>query len=108
PLGGQLALLGALFDDRVKAVHVHGGLAAFRSLLDSPFLHVPHDAVVPGALTAGALPDVTAALVPRPVRLEGLVGGLNRKVGEMALPRLYQSAISAYVQAEVKDRLIVT
>jgi hypothetical protein len=41
---------------------------------------VPHDALVPGALTAGDLCDVAAALAPRPLRLEGLVDGQNREV----------------------------
>src|SRR5262249_41581367 len=45
PLGGLLALLGALFDENIRPVYVRGGLAEFRSLLDSPFCYVPHDAV---------------------------------------------------------------
>src|SRR5262249_4012878 len=52
PLGGLLALFGALFDDDIRAVHVRGGLVSYASVLDSQFCHVPHDAVVPGALTA--------------------------------------------------------
>ena len=44
PLGGLLALFGALFEDDVRAVSVHGGLAGYESLLLSPFCYVPHDA----------------------------------------------------------------
>src|SRR5262249_33191361 len=66
PLGGLLSLLSALFDEDIRAVYARGGLASFRSLLDSPFCYVPHDAIIPGALTAGDMNDVAAALAPRP------------------------------------------
>ncbi len=81
PMGGLVALLGALFEEDVRAVHARGGLASYRSTLESPFLYVPHDAIVPGALTAGDLGAVVAALAPREVRQEALVDGLNRRVG---------------------------
>jgi len=32
-----------------------GGLSGYQSLLRSPFLYVPHDSLVPAALTAGDL-----------------------------------------------------
>ena len=87
PLGGLLALLGALFEDDVSAVSVRGGLTGYESLLQSPFFYVPHDALVPGALTAGDLCDLAAALAPRPLRVEGLVDGLNRKASGVALAK---------------------
>ncbi|HEX5272284.1 MAG TPA: acetylxylan esterase [Gemmataceae bacterium] len=80
PLGGLLALFGALYEGDVKAVYVRGGLDGYRSVLRSPFVYVPHDIIVPGALTAGDLGDVAAALAPRPLRQEGLVDGQNRRV----------------------------
>lgn len=78
PLGGLVVLLTALFEDDVRAVSARGGLSGFQSLLDSPFIYVPHDVIVPGALTAGDVCDVVAALAPRPVQLADLVDGLNR------------------------------
>ncbi|HYT94936.1 MAG TPA: acetylxylan esterase [Gemmataceae bacterium] len=96
PLGGLLALLGALYEPDVRAVHARGGLSEYQSLLRSQFLYVPHDALVPGALTVGDLTDVAAALAPRPVRLEGLVDGLNRRVGPAELAKAYAPARAAY------------
>lgn len=58
-----------------------GGLESFASVLKSPFLYVPHDAIVPGALTAGDLPEIVEALAPRAWRHDGAVDGLNRRVG---------------------------
>jgi hypothetical protein len=82
PMGGLVALFGALFEEGVKAVYVRGGLASYRSILESPFVYAPYDAIVPGAILAGDLPEVAAALKPRAVRLEGMVDGLNRRVGK--------------------------
>jgi dienelactone hydrolase len=98
PLGGLLALFGGLFED-VQAVCARGGLIGYASLLDSPFVYVPYDAVVPGALTAGDLNDVAAALAPRPLRLEGLVNGVNQLAGTEALALTLEPVLAAYRSA---------
>jgi len=108
PLGGLLALFGALYEDDVKAVYVRGGLDGYRSVLSSPFVYVPHDVIVPGALTAGDLCDVAAALAPRPLRLEGLVDGLDCTVKADALARTYEPARAAYRAAKAERNLQLT
>ncbi len=105
PLGGLLALLGALYEPEIRAVYARGGLSGYRALLDSPFVYVPHDVLVPGALTAGDLCDVTAALAPRPLRLEGLVDGRNRRESAEVLKEIYAPARAVYRAAEAPDRL---
>ncbi len=96
PLGGLLALLGALYEDDVRAVAVQGGLVGFRSVLGSTYCYVPHDALVPAVLKAGDLADVAAALAPRPVRLAALVDGLNRSTSAADLAASYAPARTAY------------
>jgi hypothetical protein len=96
PLGGLLAVFGALFRDQIRAVYVHGGLVGFQSVLESPFCYVPHDVIVPGALTAGDLCDVAGALAPRPLRLEGLVDGRNRLVAAEELKSSLEPTRKAY------------
>jgi hypothetical protein len=96
PLGGLLALFTALFEDGVRAVYVRGCLTGYESVLQSQFCYVPHDALIPGALTAGDLCDVAAALAPRPLRMEGLVDGLDRAVGADETARVMEPARSAY------------
>jgi hypothetical protein len=105
PLGGLLALLGALYHDDVRAVYAHGGLAGYQSVLQSPFCYVPHDVIVPGALTSGDLGDVAAALSPRPLRLEGMVDGLNRSVSAQGLAAAFEPARAAYRSAKYPERL---
>jgi dienelactone hydrolase len=105
PLGGLLALLGGLFEEDVRAVCACGGLTGYHALLQSPFCYVPADSVVPAALTAGDLCDVAAALAPRPLRLAGLVDGLNREVPADVLRNAYEPARAAYRSAGAQERL---
>jgi cephalosporin-C deacetylase-like acetyl esterase len=105
PLGGLVALFGALYEPGIRAVYARGGLSGYRALLDSPFVYVPHDALVPGALTAGDLCDVAAALAPRPLRLEGLVDGCNRREPFRTLTETYAPARTGYRSADAGDRL---
>jgi hypothetical protein len=59
---------------------------SYRSILDSPFIAVPYDVILPGVLRGGDVPEAAAALAPRPLKLEDLVDGLNRSVkGEAAV-----------------------
>jgi dienelactone hydrolase len=108
PLGGLLALLGALFEDGIVSVRARGGLIGWKSLLESPFCHVPYDAIVPGALTTGDLADVVAALAPMPVRLEAMVDGRNRLVGQKECERVYAPARAAYGRAKATEKLRIT
>jgi hypothetical protein len=83
PLGATLATVlaaSADFPKVVRGVVARGGLVSFRSVLDSPFVHVPHDALPVDMFSAGDLPDRWAHLAPKPLRLEGLVDGTNRRV----------------------------
>jgi hypothetical protein len=96
PLGGLLTLLGALFEDDVRAVYVRGGLSGYQSVLHSPFCYLPHDTVIPGVLATGDLSDVAVALAPRPLRLEGLVDGLNRPLSAETLRETYAPVRDTY------------
>ena len=72
-----LALLSAQFEDDVATVEASGGLVSFRSVLDSPFVQVPHECIVRGILREADLSDLAAAL-PRSVVLRNQVDGLGR------------------------------
>jgi hypothetical protein len=85
PLGGLLAVLAALFDERIAAVYARGGLVSFQPQLAKPLLIVPPDAVVPGAVAAGDLGLALRALAPRPLCLQDVVsadevGGILRSI----------------------------
>ncbi|MEX0718996.1 MAG: hypothetical protein WD066_20545 [Planctomycetaceae bacterium] len=107
PLGGMLALLAALFDERIEAVYVHGGLSGFHDVLGGPVTYLPHDMVVPGALTAGDLCDVAAAIAPRPLFLGGLVDGFNRRLDAQRCRVVYEPAIASYRRANAERQLVI-
>jgi dienelactone hydrolase len=96
PLGGLLALFAGLYEDSVKAVAVRGSLVSYLSILEDPFAYVPSDVVIPGAAETGDLPEVTAAFAPRPLFLDCLVDGRNRKVPEPELKERLAPIYTSY------------
>jgi cephalosporin-C deacetylase-like acetyl esterase len=105
PLGPVLALLAALYDDRVRAVATRRGLVSYVSVLEDRFCYVPLDAVVPGILEVADIPDIVASLAPRGVLLEGLADGRNRALEEPEWRSRLQPALSAY--GGIPSRLLV-
>ncbi len=99
PLGGLLALLGALFEDDIRAVYVAGGLNEYHSVLTYFAVVIPHDASVPGLLTAGDLCDLAGSLAPRPIQFEALADHLNRPVTAADMHRAYAPTLQAYASA---------
>ena len=82
----------------MRSIYARGGLLSFRTLLKSPFLYVPQDAVIPGALRAGDLDDWATAFLSRPdsrLFIDAPVDGLNRRVTDEALDRAYPLAAEA-------------
>jgi cephalosporin-C deacetylase-like acetyl esterase len=104
PLGGLLALFGALYEEDARAVYIHGGLTGYGSLLHSPFCYIPHDAIIPGALTEGDLCDVAAVLAPRPLRMSQMIDGLNREVSAKELEKTFATTSTAYASLQGEAR----
>jgi hypothetical protein len=107
PLGGVAALLTALCEPHIQAVYIHGGLMSYAALLDEPFVYQPADSIIRGILKIADLPDIAAALVPRPLWMEGLVDGCNRQVSRKRVEETYCLARASYAQAEKPDRFSI-
>lgn len=82
PLGGLVAVLTALMDEKeeIQAIYAAGSLASFQSVLESPYVYVPHDVILPNAIPVGDLPVVMEVLESRKVLLTRQVDGQNRLV----------------------------
>ena len=65
-------------------------------MLEGPFVQIPHDVVIPGVLAVGDLPELAAAVAPRPLRLDATVDGQNRRCTEQTVRRIYAPAIAEY------------
>jgi hypothetical protein len=101
PIGAVIASTLAVTSNRLKpykAVVARGGLVSYRSVFDSPFVHVPHDALPIDVFRAADLPDVWAHLAPKPLRLEGLVDGTNRRVTGERLDKELRPVKAAYAK----------
>ena len=66
---------------------------------------MPADAIVPGVLRTGDLGLLTVVLAPRPLLLEGLIDGRDRRAGADRVERTYAVARSAYKDAGAADAL---
>ena len=84
PASGQLALLCGLFEPHVEAICAIGTFGDLRSLLQSPFLHAPHESIVAGAMATGNVLDLAASF-DCPVHLGACIDGLNRSVSARSL-----------------------
>jgi hypothetical protein len=100
PLGPFLALLTALYEDKVISVAGSGGLVSFMSVLEDRFCHIPQDVIVPGILKVTDLGDIAASIAPRPLLLEKMVGGLNRKVSLSTMEKEYGTGTSNLILLE--------
>ncbi|MEX0718866.1 MAG: hypothetical protein WD066_19895 [Planctomycetaceae bacterium] len=107
PLGGMLALLVPLYHDDVSVIAVNRGLCDFDSLLDGQFVHVPFDAIVPGILETGDLPDLAVAAAPRALWMSGLVDGLNRELVPGDAHARCERIVKAYAEHDRGDRLFL-
>lgn len=96
PLGGLLALTLPLYENDLRAIAIRGGLSDYASLLDGPCCYVPHDAIVPSVLREDDLVDLAFFAAPRPILLEGLVDGQNRRISQAEAERRYAFASSTY------------
>lgn len=105
PLGPLLALLAGVFEPGVKAVLTRGGLVSIRSVLDSQFVYLPHDVVVPGAMTAGDLSDLGAAIAPRRLRIDAPVTGLNQRATAEAIQKEWRTAVDSYSAEKTANNL---
>ena len=99
PLGGLLAVLGALYEPRVRTIAVRNGLTGYASILDDAFVYVPAEITVPGFLEVGDIADVEAALAPKPMLLEDPIDGKDRVVPAGDLRARLEPLYRAYREA---------
>ncbi|GIW92409.1 MAG: hypothetical protein KatS3mg110_0450 [Pirellulaceae bacterium] len=108
PTGALLALLAGAFEPDVTAIYAAGGLVSYRSLLEAPFIYVPHESLIPGAVVAGDLPELATLIAPRPLCIGRLTDGCNRLVDQVVVEQEWQPARDAYRDLKCSSNLRVT
>ncbi len=83
----------------MRAVHLHGCLASYRSALASPFVYVPHDAFVPGLLAVSDIGEI-AGVIGQPLSIEAAIDAQNRRPSPKEL-------VAGLARAAGGDRLIL-
>lgn len=96
PSGGLLTLFATLFEPDIFAMTICGMIASYQSILSDTYCYIPHDAILPNALTAGDLNDITMQFAPRPLLLTHLVDGRNCLLPETEIQTTYHTTIEAY------------
>lgn len=79
---GPVALQAALLDPRIDEVRIEGSLVSLRAAASAPIARNLPANTIPGMLSRYDLPDVIAALSPRPVVVAAPVDPLGNPMGE--------------------------
>jgi cephalosporin-C deacetylase-like acetyl esterase len=93
PASAALALLAGLFEPDLAGVVARGGLLEHASVFESPFIHIPFDAFVPGAAACGDLPLVAKTIAGRPLWISEIVDSHNRRVPLKQIGERYGEAL---------------
>ncbi|MGI6206598.1 MAG: alpha/beta hydrolase family protein [Anaerolineae bacterium] len=98
-------LHAAAFDEGIAAVTLVNPLASYRSVATSRFYSADPSTFVSGALTAYDLPDLMAALAPRPLTLINVVDQNGVRLTEKEWSKELEKVSRAYGQAGAQEAL---
>jgi cephalosporin-C deacetylase-like acetyl esterase len=102
-----VALHAAALDGRISAVTLEGGLVSWSSVVQTPLSRGQLANVVPGALEVYDLPDLAAAVAPRPLTIRHPVDAAGVPVSRAELEKAYAVARAAYRAAGAEEKLIL-
>jgi hypothetical protein len=90
---GLAALMAAALDERFQAVLIERTLATYSSIVDSEEYDLALDWFAPGILKHFDIPDITAAIYPRPVWIVDAVDAQAGVLSESAVRESYSKRI---------------
>jgi cephalosporin-C deacetylase-like acetyl esterase len=102
-----VALHAAALDDRIKAVTVEAGVLSWDLVARTPVSDNQLANVVPGALAVYDLPDLAAAVAPRPLTVVGPADATGKPAGKVAVEAAYEPVRAAYGRAKAADQFRV-
>ena len=111
--GGEVVAFGATvpavlhaaaLDDRVKVVTTDGGLVSWDNVVRTPISHNQLAGVVHGALKVYDLPDLAAAIAPRPLAIRNPVDAAGKPLTKEAAEEAYKPVRDAYKAAKAEDK----
>lgn len=97
------AIFAASLQPDIRSLYLAGGLVSFENVVQTEVPNHPFANYLPGLLNHTDLPDLVAALAPRPVTLAGSLDGRGATVSMATLRTLYAGAVQAgNIQMAVK------
>ncbi|HYE99939.1 MAG TPA: acetylxylan esterase [Planctomycetota bacterium] len=102
-----VALHAAVVDPRIAELTLEGGLLSYTEAARTPQSDLPASGVVPGVLQAYDLPDLLAAVAPRPLTLRRPVDARGQPATRDAVEAACARAKAAYASADAGISLIV-
>jgi hypothetical protein len=94
--GPTLAILAAIFDERIQAIFARGAILDWRSTLQHAQSLVSVELVVPGWLSVTDGDDLCAALAPRPLAQVRPINGLNQLLTDEQVRAALPLTLAAY------------
>jgi cephalosporin-C deacetylase-like acetyl esterase len=92
---GLAALMATMLDERVRSILTSRTLATYNSVVDLEDYVLALDWFVPGILQHFDIPDITAAIYPRPVWMIDAVDAKDAVLSESAVRECYSQRVSA-------------
>jgi cephalosporin-C deacetylase-like acetyl esterase len=102
-----VALHAAALDKRIQSATLHGCVVSWTAVAKTPMTINQLTSVVPGALKVYDLPDLAAAMPPRPLTLRGVVDAALEPVSRADLEAAYAGTRGAYAALKAGDLLVL-
>jgi len=102
-----VALHVAALDSRVKQLHLDGMVLSWSSVAQATQSRNQLANAVPGALKSYDLPDLAAALAPRPLTIRNPVDPMGKPVTQAELEAAYAKVREAYKAAGAEKNLVL-
>jgi hypothetical protein len=98
---GPIALQAALLDTRVAAIRIESSPISWRAAVEQPIARDLPANTIPGVLAVYDLPDVIAALAPRPVEIVAPADPLGVVLPEVAFRAWVPSQRHVHYAADI-------
>jgi dienelactone hydrolase len=102
---GPVVLHAAVLDSRIRKTTIDGSILSWAAVVESPIGYGQLANAVPGALESYDLPDLAAALAPRPLEIRSPVAPAGGSLTQESLDGAYAACRTAYERAGAGDRL---
>ncbi len=104
---GPIALHAAALDRRITRLTLDGAPASWDEIVRRPVTRYPLAEVVPNALTVYDLPDLAAAIAPRPLIIRAPVDPDGRPLVQDRLETIYAATRGAYRNLNASEALVI-